>query len=949
MKIYETDILHSGGLENLTDYKIFKRRYPLRASLPTRQLSDWYIQEAPSNTFGSPTKISLVGICNGSIIRTSPVTSIIASRKVCTLNCIYILTMPSKVLENPLRGVEKHFVYGFPSNWEKIIEESHNAPQTNEPINTFFQAETITEPHQMEHIPCSSECNLQQFSIENLKNSSSQFAKEPNNEFENVLTKEIVIDNERESASTSEKIESCPNNLNSRSKKESKHSNELSNCLGDIDSNLLTSMNVLKDSSNEKNSELRASIQSQMPITSNDIQLEENPINIQKRASIDSQSIKTKVTENTIEEDKCHNNSEEKTPINIIEKINSLFYSSNNQNDDLDSNSLNYDESLLEDRSNHSLTGSFVSENPKLMNKRNSEPLKALNFKSNNSSLLIQSKRNSEPKTPRKSLKKVLTVEEFVNKTSPFKSPKTKNSMMENEQSMPSIQTVSENASFLNEKLSNASIFNEEVDSQQNNLNLCNFSNPKVCNDSVTCKDEHKTKKDSFNFSKIDQNLFINARNSLSNDENQSLISPNDKISNSNSIQNIHILNANDTKIDQEVEPRKASIDNQSNLSFNSIKEKKSKRYSEKANSSIQESVDCSQTKNSKESEIANFNKIISNEPNINEINDLKDKNSTPIQSDNMICINTTEKDSNNLYSDINADLSLIGSEIQTFKFNSEQSNEANNLSLQLLASENCLSQNIPVHDDSLIALCEDDSINPTILKDEMISSHLPEVNEDLHLNLSVCSHHSVSNSSTPKKKASKRLKSFKKSISNNNADIIDLSSDTNDISQYNPEDSEQALKRIKSSSFIKIIDDTHKSTGDIDSFIEMEPYESEKPSKKRISIKLSGKNSLTTEDKHFSLLNENTMVDLDDTIVSNLADSVPEDKQLLFNDKLSNKSDEQKDRSFIPVKIVTSLETTDHEDAEIKTVAAPKNKKKKTVLKLPAYFKGKSKKLAKK
>ncbi|ELA42736.1 uncharacterized protein VICG_00051 [Vittaforma corneae ATCC 50505] len=118
------DILHSGALEGLDNYRIFRRRYPSRSSLPVRLITDWYIQEIsmPSKKFSK--WICLVGVYKDTLIRTSPITSIIAPRRVCTCNCIYTLAPPSKVLQNPFLGVEKCFAEGFPDDWENIVEQA---------------------------------------------------------------------------------------------------------------------------------------------------------------------------------------------------------------------------------------------------------------------------------------------------------------------------------------------------------------------------------------------------------------------------------------------------------------------------------------------------------------------------------------------------------------------------------------------------------------------------------------------------------------------------------------------------------------------------------------------------------------------------------------------------------------------------------------------------------
>lgn len=119
-----TDILHSGALDNLGDYRIFRRRCPQRASLPTKAISDWHLQEIPFPEKPGNAWICLVGVCEDVLIRTSPITSAINPRKVSTNNCIYMLGLSTRVLEHPVRGLERLFTEGFPSNWEELVERA---------------------------------------------------------------------------------------------------------------------------------------------------------------------------------------------------------------------------------------------------------------------------------------------------------------------------------------------------------------------------------------------------------------------------------------------------------------------------------------------------------------------------------------------------------------------------------------------------------------------------------------------------------------------------------------------------------------------------------------------------------------------------------------------------------------------------------------------------------
>lgn len=119
-----TDILHSGALDNLENYRVFKRRYPRRVSLPTKAISDWHLQETPFPRKPRNTWICLVGVCEGERIRTSPIVSVISPRKVCTSDCIYVLGTCTRILEHPVRGLERLFAEGFPSNWEELVKEA---------------------------------------------------------------------------------------------------------------------------------------------------------------------------------------------------------------------------------------------------------------------------------------------------------------------------------------------------------------------------------------------------------------------------------------------------------------------------------------------------------------------------------------------------------------------------------------------------------------------------------------------------------------------------------------------------------------------------------------------------------------------------------------------------------------------------------------------------------
>lgn len=150
------DIIHSKEFSKLGNYRIFKRRYPQRSSLPTRTLRDWYIQLLESKENNTQKSLCLVGIHKDALIRTSPVTSIINPYKICTNNCIYILTGESKVIENPINGLEKHFLNGFPQNWESLLKINGRRLTISKPKNDAesyfakFNSSVVSNNYQQE-------------------------------------------------------------------------------------------------------------------------------------------------------------------------------------------------------------------------------------------------------------------------------------------------------------------------------------------------------------------------------------------------------------------------------------------------------------------------------------------------------------------------------------------------------------------------------------------------------------------------------------------------------------------------------------------------------------------------------------------------------------------------------------------------------------------------------
>lgn len=139
-----TDILHNGELENLENYKIFRRRYPKRQTFPIRTITDWYIQEIPMVNKPNRLWICLVGIHKNTMIRTSPIISIINSKKVCSSNCIYVLGPKAQKKENEMRGLGFAFESGFPDNWEELVEAALSFKEDlTERKNSSFRNDSV--------------------------------------------------------------------------------------------------------------------------------------------------------------------------------------------------------------------------------------------------------------------------------------------------------------------------------------------------------------------------------------------------------------------------------------------------------------------------------------------------------------------------------------------------------------------------------------------------------------------------------------------------------------------------------------------------------------------------------------------------------------------------------------------------------------------------------------
>lgn len=118
-RVDPADIIHSGALQGLSDYTIFRLRHPRRTALPERLLSDWHVLEVNAD---GPPKLCLVGRYRENIIRTSPIIDVKSSRTIITANCIYKLSLNNQVHSHPLENdIHRHFLNGFPHNWNAIL------------------------------------------------------------------------------------------------------------------------------------------------------------------------------------------------------------------------------------------------------------------------------------------------------------------------------------------------------------------------------------------------------------------------------------------------------------------------------------------------------------------------------------------------------------------------------------------------------------------------------------------------------------------------------------------------------------------------------------------------------------------------------------------------------------------------------------------------------------
>lgn len=185
-----SDILHNGGLEGLVDYKVFRRRYPARSSLPVRFITDWCIQEIPMAGKKFMKWICICGIYKDTVIRTSAITSIITSRKICTSNCIYMLGSSTRVLENSVCGIERYFVDGFPENWESIVEKAFSNPNQN--VHGVETRENTTQKLPMEPAVVILEANNSKIEKQNIIHKRHTEAKDES--ANNIAVKDIIVE-----------------------------------------------------------------------------------------------------------------------------------------------------------------------------------------------------------------------------------------------------------------------------------------------------------------------------------------------------------------------------------------------------------------------------------------------------------------------------------------------------------------------------------------------------------------------------------------------------------------------------------------------------------------------------------------------------------------------------------------------------------------------------------
>lgn len=980
MKIPETDILHTGELENLPNYKIFRRRFPQRASLPTRHLTDWYLQEVPLANESSH-KVCLTGVYNGSIIKTSPVTSVISIRKVCTSNCIYVLEMPSKVLEYPIRGIENYFAFGFPSDWENIIEQAFsnklktiaNEQMIERKENINSGASTIIDLNTgFETLFNENYCNSPiKKNISDEHDDTSQ--GKPIKTDENIST-EPLLNKIKDLDQVDQPIVEFLDRNDITKRKESidnqshAHLNEIKKSNESIDNQSQTDLNnvtidslKLEDSvvshfnadvSNSK----RNSVKPDLYTVAIDQTIRKNSL---KRASLESDLIQTLPLafdqNNSLINDisGAKNNSADPIMSKIvnfakntidepsIEERNQQVYDVKGENDQPDSAILNKNKSSAVIDSINELFQSTVSDSDS-GDYDDSLLCEPLNIKSVQSKRLTHSqdaqsvsnsKRNSECNSHSnisKNLqrgKKVLTVEEFVSKSSPFKLPPKR------VQSIIDLGKDVSNHSFspVDDEIKPENI--SKIDSRNASLLTKTGASERDANASLI---EDSTKQDSFHFAKIDQDLFLNYK---TNESNASFSSKVDAIT-TQSRQNTPI------KI------KRASISNNASLPSNLLAEENKNVLGSTDDSNIPDAGFLGK-RSSFNTDVEVLKKPSLSHP------DSKLNESLIVNNESLITSQQFSIASEECSSEILGDLISGDKPESTVK-------DQTNLN------------------DSLMVLCEEDTINPINI---LISNASCLNQNDTFANSSICSNDS---NNRLKKKSINKLKSFKKvsmsqkeSLNHDNSLVTSLTPSKKTkiinsvdhletpskkskkidepmtvenlssaeipviITDLAPVETPMILETVGNESFVEV-------TKTIDDSTIFKPKEliSKTPVKK-LSVKLT-----RSDKKDFEHISNTILVDnskkaddslvADDTFISEVSDLIISKDFDSKNIEILHPEKKPSMRNLTPIKIVSSLEATEEPIVvveEVKAAVIANKKKKRAALKLPSYFKGASKK----
>ncbi|KAI5149335.1 hypothetical protein ENBRE01_0840 [Enteropsectra breve] len=121
------DILQMGLLENLSNYKIFKLRYPKHQRMPTRELENWYVQIGVDK---HEPRLYLIGNCGDKLIKTSPVLTVQTRNRVCTTNATYILKAQAVPCADADSILNDRFREGFPINWRIYLKNDASSADT---------------------------------------------------------------------------------------------------------------------------------------------------------------------------------------------------------------------------------------------------------------------------------------------------------------------------------------------------------------------------------------------------------------------------------------------------------------------------------------------------------------------------------------------------------------------------------------------------------------------------------------------------------------------------------------------------------------------------------------------------------------------------------------------------------------------------------------------------